>query len=85
MTTDANPKQINWSAVLSGIIGAAAPVLVVYLGDAQAWLQNNAHFAPLAALIPVITGWVAAKGTAKGSLSVKRKPPPPRPVNDEGM
>ena len=77
MTTDQKPKQINWSAVLTAAGAVIGAIHLKDWTDWDSWLQD----------VPVLIGiFVAAyKGTAKGSLSVKRKPQPAQPINDEGM
>ena len=86
MTTDQKPKQINWSMTISALVakaGAWITGLVIAADWGGHWYEGAKPI--LLSVIPLIVAWVAAKGTAKGSLSVKRKPQPTQPVNDEGV
>ena len=74
MTTETTlGKKINWSMVISAVIGALAPVAMTYLADLQEIFNKHDALKPLALVIPVITGWIAAAGTRKGSLGRKPK------------
>ena len=83
MTTEQPPKQINWSAVMSAAGAAIAALLAATHGKVGAGILDLNW----AVVGPAM--WAAAvaayKGTARGSLSVKRKPQPALPANDEGI
>ena len=71
MTAETKTKEINWAKTFSAVVGAAAPPLLVWLAQADHWLieHNGAVFVPI---ISALTAYVSAKGTEKGSLSLKR-------------
>ena len=66
-------KALNWSKISSFILGAFAPVLISYLNILEGILNSHPLVRPLAAVVPLLSGWIAARGTSKGSLAIKRK------------
>ena len=67
-------KGLNYSKLISQVVGFFAPALLIWVGDLQDWLTSHPALTPLAAVLPVATAWIAGRGTEKGSLGKKKKP-----------